>query len=54
MDIICSGCKKKLGEKPGEGITHGLCLPCVDRLYPWMNETKKEVQNVRNPEQEAV
>lgn len=28
MKIICSWCKKFLGHKPGEGVTHGICDKC--------------------------
>lgn len=51
MDVVCCGCQKKLGEKPGDGISHGICDDCISRLYPWM---KKEGNNVCDPKQEAV
>ena len=28
MDIICSYCKIKYGEKEGEGASHGACSDC--------------------------
>jgi hypothetical protein len=29
MKRVCSWCRKDMGEKPGEGITHGMCPECV-------------------------
>ena len=28
MDIVCAWCGVKTGEKPGDGVTGGICLPC--------------------------
>ena len=28
MDIVCSYCKVKYGEKEGKGISHGVCHDC--------------------------
>ena len=25
MTVVCSVCEKKIGEKPGHGVSHGLC-----------------------------
>ncbi len=30
----CSACKDVLGVKDGHGVTHGVCTPCIRRLYP--------------------
>lgn len=32
MKRICSVCGKYMGEKPGEGITHGLCPQCESEI----------------------
>ena len=35
MKIICAWCGKDLGEKDGkgeEGVTHGLCQECFDKM----------------------
>ena len=34
MDIICAWCKNKLGEKEGEGETHGICDDCLNHYFP--------------------
>jgi hypothetical protein len=42
IKIVCSGCKKDMGEKEGgqsEGlISHSLCSECIKRLYPELAE----------------
>lgn len=30
MKIICAWCKRKLGDKPGSGISHGICNECQE------------------------
>jgi hypothetical protein len=32
MKIVCAWCEKTIGYKPGEGITHGICQPCMEAL----------------------
>ena len=32
MKIICGWCNKVIGEKPGSGMTHGICDECSDRI----------------------
>lgn len=38
--IVCSNCKKKMGEKKSTrssddgSISHGICKPCAMKLYP--------------------
>lgn len=32
MKVICAWCNKDIGEKPGEGVSHGMCLPCAERM----------------------
>jgi len=34
MDLICAWCKKKLGEKEGDGETHGICDDCLNQYFP--------------------
>jgi hypothetical protein len=56
MDVICAACKRKYGEKPGDGISHGMCLACAVRLYPDLDLDRnkfieiKEEANVYNNE----
>lgn len=48
MQIICSNCKKDMGEKDGkgvEGVSHSLCKECVIELYG--NEfTEEEIKEI--------
>ena len=42
MKIVCAWCGKKLGEKEGgkvEGISHGICKKCKERVLREMDET---------------
>lgn len=32
MTIICAWCGRVLGEKQGEGVTHGICPDCFAKL----------------------
>ena len=32
MKRICCECGKVYGEKPGEGVTHGYCPECEDKI----------------------
>jgi len=32
MIIVCAWCNKKLGEKEGEGVSHGICPECASAL----------------------
>ena len=34
MKIVCSYCKKVIGEKPGEGMTHTICPECLRKYFP--------------------
>jgi len=34
----CSGCKDVLGLKDGHGVTHGMCNPCIWKIYPEVAE----------------
>jgi hypothetical protein len=39
MIIICAWCNKWLGLKKGNGISHGICKKCADKL---LNEVNKQ------------
>jgi len=43
MIIICSWCKKILGYKEGDGVTHGICKECLDKLEEEINKFYQEV-----------
>jgi len=32
MTIICAWCGRMLGQKQGEGVTHGFCPDCLAKL----------------------
>jgi len=32
MTIICAWCGRMLGQKQGEGVTHGICPQCLAKL----------------------
>jgi len=34
MRVVCCGCGKAMGTKPGTGVSHGICDDCLRRLYP--------------------
>lgn len=36
MTYICSGCRKNMGQKPGDPgkISHSICRECWPKLYP--------------------
>lgn len=35
LKLVCSNCKKDIGTREcnAEGISHGLCVPCIIELY---------------------
>lgn len=40
IKIVCSWCKKNLGEKDGEGetgISHGMCPECLKKMKDEVN-----------------
>ena len=41
MTIICSWCTAYMGEKDGEGVTHGICRTCAEKM-------KAEALRLRN------
>jgi hypothetical protein len=32
MKRVCAWCGETLGVQPGEGVTHGICPKCADRV----------------------
>ena len=32
MQIVCAWCGRVIGQKQGEGVTHGICPQCLARL----------------------
>ena len=34
MDLICDWCNLKIGEKKGNGKTHGICDNCLNQHFP--------------------
>lgn len=32
VKIICAWCDEVIGEKEGDGVTHGICPACAERL----------------------
>jgi len=46
MDIICAWCEKKLGEKEGDGITHGICDDCLLHYFPHEYEKVKSIEGI--------
>jgi len=50
MDLICAWCKKKLGEKEGDGETHGICDDCLNRCFPHHADKIREAVDVKNIE----
>ena len=32
MQVICAWCLTPLGEKEGEGVSHGICVKCFEHL----------------------
>ena len=51
MDIICAWCGKKLGEKEGEGQTHGICDACLQAHFPHHYDKIKSIIKVDNLEE---
>lgn len=43
MKVICSWCKRSMGEKmgPPELITHGICAACLVEIEKQMERVKK-------------
>lgn len=42
MKRICAWCDNEIGEKPGEGETHGICGPCAKREEAsWIRDEKR-------------
>ena len=31
MKIVCAWCGKPMGEKPGVGVSHGICADCYEK-----------------------
>ena len=50
LDIICAWCGKKLGEKEGEGTTHGICDDCLLLHFPHHYAKIKGILEVENIE----
>mgnify|MGYP003395084514 CR=1 FL=1 len=40
MKVICAWCKKKMGKKPGNGISQGICEKCSDKVEKKLREIK--------------
>jgi len=50
MKVVCAWCGKTLGEKDGcgvDGVSHGLCSECLDRLG---EKAEKGESELRPPE----
>ena len=50
MDVICAWCKKKIGEKEGDGETHGICDDCLNLHFPHHADKFREAVDVDNIE----
>jgi len=50
MEVICAWCQKKLGEKDGEGITHGICDSCLLHHFPDLYDKIKATLEVKDME----
>ena len=48
MDIVCAWCKEKLGEKDGDGTSHGICDKCLASYFPHQYEKIKNILEVEN------
>lgn len=50
MKIVCAWCQKDLGEKDGggkEGISHGICTECKDKLQYKSNNLERRKNHER-------
>ena len=43
MQIVCAWCKKKIGEKQGEGVTHGICPQGLAKLQAEMATLRRHL-----------
>lgn len=43
MQIVCAWCKRVLGEKQGEGVTHGICPECLAKLEQEMATLRRHL-----------
>ena len=34
MSVECCECHKTMGHKEGEGVSHGICRPCMAKNHP--------------------
>lgn len=50
MTVICCSCKKILGHKEGNGISHGICDDCIRILYPDLWEKRFEQRTAAKPQ----
>lgn len=47
MGVICCECKAKMGQKEGEGESHGICRPCLKKKHPGAYAYLREQEAMR-------
>jgi hypothetical protein len=38
MKIICAWCKQKIGDKPGQSVSHGICDECYKNFMEELDD----------------
>lgn len=48
MHVICAWCKADMGEKEGEGVSHGICQECYDKEITKLKPEDSLLQAIYN------
>ena len=46
MRTVCCYCGKVIGEKDGEGISHGICPVCFEKEITKLNEEEDDGKSI--------
>jgi hypothetical protein len=48
MKVLCMHCKKQYAEKKGDGVSHGVCDPCLEKHYPCEGSQESRARKQEN------
>jgi hypothetical protein len=47
MKVVCAWCKADLGEKPGEGTSHGICPKCLAEMRKKIEKEREKREGLK-------